>query len=210
MSKNSRKFWDGVAKRYSKQAIADVESYSKKLSQTQELMDKDMTVLELGCGTGSTALIHADFVGQVIATDISQEMISIAKSKAESQGVQNVKFIRSSIEEFEPNEKSYDMVLALNLLHLISDREAALDRISSLLKPGGFFISSTVCAADKMWFMRPIVPVMQWFGLAPHVEFLKAEQVSDEIYNAGFEIKESWSHGKANSLFVIARKSPNE
>ena len=207
MHENSQRFWDDVAKRYSQQAIADVDSYRKKLSQTQELMTKDMTVLELGCGTGSTALIHADYVAQIVATDISQEMIAIAKNKADSQRVQNIKFIRSSLEEFKSDEAKYDMILALNLLHLISDRESALGKIFSLLKPGGFFVSSTVCAADKMWFIRPIVPVMQWFGRAPHFEFLKAEQVSEEIHNAGFSIKESWSHGKANSLFVIARKS---
>ena len=98
------------------------------------------------------------------------------------------------------------MVLALNLLHLLPDRTVALAKIHRLLKPGGIFISSTVCLADRMWFLRPVIPVLQWIGKAPYVSFLGSDEVLREMAEAGFEEQEHWTHGRANSLFLVARK----
>ena len=206
MTVTSAEFWDRVAPDYSKQPIADTESYARKLAATQALMRPDMEVLEFGCGTGSTALEHAPHVAHVVATDVSAAMIAIGRQKAEQAGIDNVSFKQSSLEEFEPNG-GYDMVLALNLLHLVPDRTAALAKIHRLLKPGGVFISSTVCLADRMWFLRPVIPVMQWLGKAPYVSFAGAGDVLREVAAAGFEEREHWTHGRANSLFLIADKA---
>ncbi|MCB1843434.1 MAG: hypothetical protein KDI09_10770 [Halioglobus sp.] len=54
----SAEFWDRIAPGYSRQPIADAESYARKLAATQALMQPHMKVLEFGCGTGSTALAH--------------------------------------------------------------------------------------------------------------------------------------------------------
>ncbi len=205
MTGKTAEFWDRVAPGYSEQPISDAESYARKLAATQALMRPNMEVLELGCGTGSTALEHAPHVAHIEATDVSAAMIAIGRQKAKSAGIDNVSFRQSSVEEFENND-SYDMVLALNLLHLLPDREAALAKIHGLLKPGGLFISSTVCLADRMWFLRPVIPVMQWIGRAPYVSFVGAKDMLREVAAAGFEEQEHWTHGRANSLFLIARK----
>jgi ubiquinone/menaquinone biosynthesis C-methylase UbiE len=208
MTVTSAEFWDRVAPGYSKQAIADAESYARKLAATQALMQPHMTVLEFGCGTGSTALEHAAHVACIVATDISAEMVRIGRDKAQRAGIDNVHFRQCSVEDFNAPPASYDMVLALNLIHLLPDRGAALATIHRLLKPGGLFVSSTVCLADRMWFMRPVIPVLQWFGKAPYVSFLRAGRFLDEVDAAGFEALEHWTHGRTNSLFLVARKSP--
>jgi ubiquinone/menaquinone biosynthesis C-methylase UbiE len=169
-------------------------------------MRPDMTVLEFGCGTGSTALEHAPHVAHLDATDISAAMIAIGREKAARAGITNVTFQQSGIEDFDAPDNSYDMVLALNLLHLLPDRPAALARIHRLLKPGGLFVSSTVCLTDRLWFLRPAITVMQWLGKAPYVSFTRSNAVLGEFECAGFVPIEHWSHGRANSLFVIASK----
>lgn len=206
MKVTSAEFWDRVAPGYSKQPIGDMENYTRKLTATQALMRPDMTVLELGCGTGSTALEHAPHVAHIDATDVSAAMIAIGRQKAELAGIENVNFIQSGVEELDA-QGSYDMVLALNLLHLLPDRMSALIKVHGMLKPGGLFISSTVCLADRMWFLRPVIPVMQWIGKAPYVSFAGADEVLREIADAGFEAQEHWTHGRANNLFLIAGKS---
>ncbi len=206
MTVTSADFWDKVAPGYSKQPIADTESYARKLAATQALMRPDMEVLEFGCGTGSTALEHAPHVAHILATDVSAAMIDIGREKAQQAGIENVSFKQSGVVDFDGPDGSYDMVLALNLLHLVPDREAALAKIHQLLKPGGIFISSTVCLADRLWFLRPIIPVMQWIGKAPYVSFTSADKVLGEVAAAGFEEQEHWTHGRANSLFLVARK----
>ena len=88
----STKFWDRIAKRYSKQPIADEQAYQKKLAVTREYFRPEMQVLEFGCGTGSTAIAHAPYVKHIHASDISSKMIAIAKQKALAAGVENVTF----------------------------------------------------------------------------------------------------------------------
>ena len=192
MAVTDAQFWDRVAPGYSNKPVTDMESYARKLAATQALMRPNMKILEFGCGTGSTALEHAPHVAHIDATDVSAEMIAIGLNKAHSAG-----FDEST---------NYDMVLALNLIHLLKDRKAVLEKVNRLLKPGGLFISSTVCLADRMWYLRPVIPMLQWLGKAPYVEFLSAKDFLDEVAVAGFEIQEYWTHGRANSLFLIARK----
>ena len=209
MTINSSKFWDKIAHKYSERPIADPENYERKLAETQALMRPEMKVLEFGCGTGSTALLHAPNVGHIEATDVSAEMISIARAKAVRAGIDNVTFKKSSVDEFKGSNGSYDMILALNLLHLLPNRAATLSKIYRLLKPGGLLISSTVCLADRMWFLRPVIPVMQWLGSAPYVDFIKAEEIRYEARSRGFEELDCWTHGRANTLFLISAKPHN-
>ena len=68
-------FWDKVAERYSKKPVADEAAYQTKLRVTREYFRPDMQVLEIGCGTGSTAIAHAPFVEHICATDISPKMM---------------------------------------------------------------------------------------------------------------------------------------
>jgi ubiquinone/menaquinone biosynthesis C-methylase UbiE len=202
----SNEFWDRAAPGYSKQAIADAKSYARKLALTQAHMRPNMEVLEFGCGTGSTALEHAPHVSHIMATDVSAAMIGIGREKAERAGIDNISFRQSGAEDFNAPDGSYDMVLALNLLHLLPDRTAALSKIHRLLKPGGIFISSTACLADRMWFLRPVIPVLQWIGKAPYVSFVGTKIMLREVASAGFEEREHWIHGRASSLFLVAEK----
>jgi methylase of polypeptide subunit release factors len=58
-----------------------------------------MTVLEFGCGTGSTAIAHAPYVKRILATDVSAKMIEIARANAERAGIENVTFGQAAVEE---------------------------------------------------------------------------------------------------------------
>ena len=77
----STKFWDKIAEKYAKQPIADEASYQKKLQVTQGYFKPEMKVLEFGCGTGSTAIIHAPYVKHIRGIDISENMIRSRKIK---------------------------------------------------------------------------------------------------------------------------------
>ena len=95
----SPKFWDKIANRYAKSPIKDEAAYQRKLEVTREYFTPDAVVFEFGCGTGSTALAHAPFVKQILATDISPRMIEIAKQKANAADITNVTFAVSAIED---------------------------------------------------------------------------------------------------------------
>ena len=203
-------FWDKAAENYAKSPIGDVEAYNYTLGRTRTYLSTTDTVLELGCGTGSTALLLADNVQRIVASDISGAMIRIAEGKARDQGVSNVEFVAADLFDDAVGAGPYDAVLALNLLHLVEDLEPALERIKDLLKPGGVFVSKTVCkpgqgAPLKFRLLRLMVPVMQFFGKAPFVRFMATDELETLIASKGFKILESGDH-PAPSRYIVARK----
>ena len=68
-------FWDRIAVRYAKNPVSDKAAYQKKLVLTQQYLSADMNVLDFGCGTGSTAIVHAPYVNSYHAIDVSPRMI---------------------------------------------------------------------------------------------------------------------------------------
>lgn len=200
------RFWDRVAAGYAAKPVADEAGYARKLAMTQAHLHPGMEVLELGCGTGSTALVHAPHVAHIRATDISGAMLAIARDKARAAGIANVTFERGSVEALDVPDASVDAVLALSLLHLLEDRRAALARIHAMLKPGGVFVSSTVCIRDFLAVLALVVPIGRALGLLPVLRVFRGETLVAEVEEAGFEIVERWRPARNKALFLIARK----
>jgi len=204
---DSAKFWSKTADRYSRSPVKDMASYEKTLELTRAHLSAGDTALEIGCGTGTTALLLAPSVKQLVASDFALRMVEIAREKAATEGVENVRFDHATIfdEKLEPG--SFDAVLAFNLLHLLDDMPAALGRVSQLLKPGGVFISKSVCLAEKSRLIGIPIAIMQMLGLAPDVKVLKIAELEDHIRGAGFEIVEARTFAASlPSRFVVARK----
>ncbi len=202
----SAKFWDRIAERYARKPVADESAYQRKLEVTRGCLRPDMEVLELGCGTGSTAIAHAPHVKHIRATDISARMLAIARRKAEAAGVANITFQQSTVEDLAVPAESVDAVLALSLLHLLDDRDTAIAKVHGMLKPGGLFVSNTVCLGGAFHWFRPIAPIGKALGLLPLVRFFSKEDLHDSLTAAGFEIEHSWQPGKGKAVFIVARK----
>ena len=76
-----------------------------------------MEVLEIGCGSGTTAIAHAPLVGHIRATDLSTKMVEIAKDKAKAAGITNVTFEALSVDALGvPDASIDDMTLPLRLI----------------------------------------------------------------------------------------------
>ena len=144
MSK-SDKFWDKMAESYAKNPVSDETTYQQKLAETQSFFRPDMRILEFGCGTGTTAVHHAPHVQHIDAIDISEKMLDICRDKARDADIDNITFTRGTLAEFNAADASFDAVLGLNVIHLLPDREAVIAEVARILKPGGIFVSSTVC-----------------------------------------------------------------
>jgi len=202
---HSSRFWDRVALRYSKSPVANEAAYQKKLAITQEYLKPDMDLLEFGCGTGSTAIVHAPHVKHILALDISAKMLEIAKEKAEANGISNITFERSDIVDFSAPDQTFDAVLGLSILHLLDDRDAVIARVHDLLKPGGVFVTSTVCIGNRMKFLRFIAPVGKVFGLT--LKVLTTDELVESLSRAGFEIDHQWQPNDRAAVFIVAKKA---
>ncbi len=203
----SAKFWDRIAARYARQPVADEASYQTKLELTRGYFRPDMEVLEFGCGTGSTAISHAPHVRHILAIDVSDKMLDIARAKAEAAGVANVTFEQAAIDDFDAAEGTYDAVLGLSILHLVEDKEAVIAKVYRMLKPGGVFVSSTACLADSMRYLKFVAPVGRALGLMPLVRVFTAKELEKSLTDAGFAIDHVWQPAKGKAVFIVARKA---
>ena len=199
---SAHKFWDFMAKRYAKSPVSDEVAYQAKLEKTREYLMPESDVLEFGCGTGSTAIVLAPLVARYLATDFSANMLEIARGKAE--GIENLSFQQAELEDV-PLHGGYDAVLGHSILHLLPDKEATLAEVFARVKPGGVFISSTVCIGKNK-----VLEGLLWVGhkirLLPRVSFFSAEALENSIKAAGFKIEHSWRANPKAALFLVARK----
>ncbi len=210
---SSTRFWDKTARKYAASPIKDEDAYQKTLARTLEHLGPKDNVLELGCGTGSTALIMDGNVRSYLATDFAPGMIRIADEKLEAEKTRGklhdgLRFLTADVfsESVEAPE-GYDAILGFNFLHLVENPEDLLARVHGLLKPGGLFISKTVCLADKAWLFVPLIKAMQLVGKAPFVRVYSFASVEDMISRTGFDIIETGTYPEPRSRFIVARKA---
>jgi len=185
-------------------------AYEATLRRVRALLSVDHEVLEIGCGTGSTALRLARGTQRMAATDLSTDMIAIARQKLADLPVPQLSFAVADADEAVFGQAAYDAVLAFNLLHLVADLDRAIAAAVHCLKPGGLFISKTPCISE----MNPLVsrvalPLMHAIGKAPHVLCFDEERLQAAIAQQGLDILSVERHGtrgKDIRVFIVARK----
>ncbi len=204
------RFWNRFARRYAAARMADPAGYETTLRRVQALLAPTDDVLEIGCGTGSTALRLAAGTGSLLATDVSPEMIAIARAKLAAQPLPQLRFEVADAEAPLSGGAPRDAVLAFNMLHLVADLDTALDTLLAALKPGGRLISKTPCLAELNPLVpRVLVPLLRAVGLAPHVLVFDAAALRAAFERHGLEIESVERHGtKGRDFrpFIVARK----
>ena len=204
----SARFWDRHAAGYAKKPVPDEEAYQRTLERVRAYLTPHSRVLELGCGTGTTALKLAPSAREILGTDYSGGMIAIATEKAREAAVTNVSFQRCTLDDATLGSGSFDVVLAMNFLHLLPELPRQLTRVAELLSGSGLFISKTPCIGQSGLALRVLIPLMRSVGLAPYVNFVTENSLRTDITSAGFTIEETGMYPqKSRSFFVVARKA---
>ena len=205
--KRSDTFWDRVAEKYSRSPVPDEALYQHKLAVTQRYLNDDSEVLEIGCGTGTTAVHHAPFAKNIRAIDLSKNMISIAREHAREAGVDNVQFEVARVDELQVDDESVDVVLALSILHLLDDREVAINDAYRMIKPGGVLVSSTACVGDYLKVIKFIAPIGRFLGVMPLLRIFTSADLRASMIKAGFELDYEYQPKKKDALFLVAKKA---
>ena len=108
-------------------------------------------VLDLGTGTGAVAERAAVAVrpnGRVVGLDISAEMLTLARRRAEARGLRNLELLEGRAESI-PDAGIFDVVLACLSMMYVIDREAGAREIARLLRPGGRFVASVWAGPEQ-------------------------------------------------------------
>jgi ubiquinone/menaquinone biosynthesis C-methylase UbiE len=204
------RFWNRIARKYASDPIADLAGYERTLQRVQALLSTEHEVLELGCGTGTTALRLAPITRRLVATDVAEQMIAIACEKLANQPMPQLHFKVADADAPVAEQGTYDTVLAFNLLHLVADLPQALNSAINALKSGGLLISKTPCLNE----MNPLIPklalpLMRAIGKAPPVLCFDARQLQAAMTAQGLQILSVERHGSKSKdwrVFIVARK----
>lgn len=204
------RFWDRTSRKYAKSAVADQDGYQRTLDRTRGLLGTTDRVLELGCGTGSTAMLLAPDVKAYLATDFSLGMIAIAQEKSRKAQAPGLEFRAATAESPDLQAGQFDAVLGFNYLHLVRDLPATLRRVHELLSADGLFVSKTPCLGDMNPLIRmALLPAMRATGLAPHAGSFSTVELAQHIAKAGFDILATEIHStKGNDFrpYIVALK----
>ncbi|MEI7445397.1 MAG: class I SAM-dependent methyltransferase [Burkholderiales bacterium] len=204
------RFWNRLARRYARDPIADPAGYEATLRRVAGLLDPGHSVLEIGCGTGTTALRLGAGARRLLATDLSEEMIAIAREKLACQPVTGLRFEVAAAEDGAPDGERRDVVMAFNVLHLVADLDRTLATVARSLEPGGLFVSKTPCLAEMNVLVPSVLlPVMRALGRAPAVRVFDAGRLRAAIARHGFAVEAVERHGTTRRdarAFIVARR----
>ena len=187
--KERKTFWDKNAGRYDRFMRKDRAAYDEMYELIRPVV-KAKTVLELATGTGLIAKHIVNAAAHIEATDASAEMILEAKRDNRSA---KLHFSVQDMFRLPYADKSFDVVIVSNALHIIPEPEKALREIRRVLKDDGMLIAPTFTHAGNSLYGRVKAFVMELAGFPLHSKW------SGEAYLA-FLRENGWTVRKSEVL----------
>lgn len=145
-----KSFWDRMAGIYDLYQMLDGKVIRQIEKITAENVRKGDIVLDCAAGTGMMTFAAAQNAKCVLCTDLSREMLIVAKKKARRRGVFNVKFALRDIFALKDRDGCFDRVMAGNVLHLLPDSDKAAKELIRVTKKGGKILLPTFICEDNM------------------------------------------------------------
>ena len=181
-----KNFWDKNAERYDRFMRKDAAAY-EQLYELLRPVVQHKTVLELAAGTGLIAKNVVNSASCIEATDASAEMIAQAK-----QGNCSAKLHFSMQDMFHlPHaDKSFDVVIVANALHIVPEPEKALSEIRRVLKDDGILVAPTFTHADNSSFGKIKAFFMKLAGFPLHSKWTSSEYL-EFLRRNGWTVRKS-------------------
>ena len=166
-----KNFWDRNAGLYACFMRKDRAVYEKMYELIRPVV-KDKTVLEVATGTGLIAKHIVKSAAHIEATDASPEMIAEAKRNNRSA---KLHFSVQDMFCLPYADKSFDVVIVSNALHIVPQPEKALAEIHRVLKEDGVLIAPTFTHAGNSFSGRVRAFFMKLAGFPLHSKWTSEE-----------------------------------
>ena len=166
-----KNFWDKNAGRYDCFMQKDQAAYEEMYALIRPVV-RHKTVLELATGTGLIAKHIVNAAAHIEATDASPEMISEAKRNNQSA---KLHFSVQDMFRLPYADKSFDVVIVSNALHIVPQPEKALAEIKRVLRDDGVLIAPTFTHAENSFSGKVKAFFMRLAGFPLHSKWTSAE-----------------------------------
>jgi SAM-dependent methyltransferase len=147
----------------------------------------DARVLDLGCGGGHVSYHAAPHVAEVVACDLTQDMLDVVAATAAARGLANIAVRQSPAEKLPFPDASFDFVLCRFTVHHWHDMEAGLREARRVLKPQGRAVFADVVAPANP-LMDTHLQVVELLRDVSHVRDYAAAEWVAALSRAGFVI----------------------
>ena len=202
-----KKFWDKFARKYDsfiKNTVS--KTYVEIIEHLDSELNLQQSVLEIGTGTGIISFSVCSKVSSIVATDISPEMIQIAKQKQTDSNIKNIDFQVQDSYHLTFPDKSFELVIANNLLHLLYEPEKPLSEVKRVLKDNGIFITPTFCVGEN-FKSKAITSIAGLFSGFKIVNKWSIQEFKNMLKKNGFNIEKTIRiDGKFPLAFVVMKK----
>ena len=146
--------------------IAEFSHYSGCVTDllTNEDLQNDATVIEVGPGESDLIEVLHDCYGKVIAIDNVSEMLKKSKLNAGLKSLNNIEFLLGELSDFESTHNADLIVLNMVLHHLPSPAQV-FKSAHQMLNPGGRLLIADLCSHDQDWTQEICGDL--WLGFDP-------------------------------------------
>lgn len=191
---SNRKFYDRIAGAYD--FIADSGERDAREKGEKELgLQSGETVLEIGFGTGNSALDLARAVGaegKVCGIDISPRMLEVAEKKIEEAGVSNIELKVADARELPYDTGTFDAAFTSFTLELFpaEDIPVVLAEVKRVLKDGGRLGVVSMATVKDGEHESLLEKTYKWMHVHfPHLVDCRPINPAAALEKAGFQVK---------------------
>ena len=128
----------------------------------EKLLPRDLTLADIGCGTGSLTFELARFAHKVIGVDLSSEMLRRARGVAEERRIHNVEFQQGDALKLPLAAHSMDAAFCVMVLHFLPDPARAVAGLCRIVRPGGSVILVDLVQHKQEWMREQMAH--RWLG----------------------------------------------
>jgi ubiquinone/menaquinone biosynthesis C-methylase UbiE len=169
-------------------------------------------LIELGCGTGFYTKVLAANASHVMATDLSDEMLAVARTQLKDP--ENVTVAKADCEKTDFPDGRFGSVFMANLVHVIENPSTTLQEAYRILKDGGLLLIVDFTMYGVKWFemmKMGIRYLRKWGKWGKPPGYFRGKLSPDElcslVESAGFKVEEVQLMGdKTKALYLRGRK----
>jgi len=154
-------------------------------------------VLDVACGPGIVTAAVASAGPNVVAFDLTDEMLAAARRRCEAATLANVEFRSGNAESLPFESASFGGAVTRLSIHHFEDPAAALSEIRRVLVPGGALVVGDIIASPDVPAAR-LHNAIEKLRDPSHVRLLAEVELTTAIQDAGFRIEavEPWENRK--------------
>ncbi|UCE07675.1 MAG: class I SAM-dependent methyltransferase [bacterium] len=180
---NDEDFAQKYAKHHQKMTEKFGYEYAQKLKSRGFQKGK---MIDVGCGAGGTAVVLAKMFAdcEVVGIDLSEPLLKIAEgSNQAAQLGERIKFEKADVQQIPYPDNSFDVVINLNMVHLVEDPISMLNEMERILKPDGFLF---IADLRRSWLGIIEKEIKSSLTLSEASELFKQSSLREGVFSSSF------------------------